>query len=252
MDEEHAKSSPDPLRHYSLENFGDVYELGDFDTWTPALEAAVKDFLVNRVTDTDYAAFLKAKYLKRPIPSGSRQAQAEFIVRRHDPRIVGKALREAHVAVINTMPSLEQVVGDLQAWTEDTQDAAIIWLERHATANQLVQLARNTGNSALVLSRDEPRKWHRAYERDLLLELAGRLPNVLDPQALLQAWNAVLEAVGRSANDVVTAEKVRAWARASGLATGKRGRVSRDLVEQYRQALRGEAGSLWEQFRGAR
>lgn len=247
MDEKYAKSSPDPSRDYSLANFSDVYELEFFEKRTPALDSAVKDFLAKQLADADYATLLKQ--LARDIPNGSRETQAEFIVNRYDPWIIGKALREAHTAVISARPSLEQVIGSMQTWTVDAQDDAVIWLERHATVSQLVQVARNTRHSALIPSRNEPLTWHTTYEGNLLLELAGRLPNVLGPQALLQAWNTVLDAAEPRTDDVVSAEKVRAWARTNGLAIGRRGRVSCELVRQYRQALKAEVGMLFREDR---
>jgi hypothetical protein len=215
--------------------FDDVYsiasELELNDKWTPALELTATDYLTNRITVSEFAAFVKL--LNFDTPGGSRKTKAQLIVKQHQPGPIGIALYEAHIAVVSAKSSLEHVVGKRQTWTERLQDDAAIWLEHHATIDQLVRVARDTANSDLVPRRDEPRKWHKTYENDIFLELTARLPCVLAPQALLNAWSQA----GSKGSVAIPngSAMVRAWAKRNGIQIGRRGRIRAEIVRLYLQ-----------------
>ncbi|MBP2322670.1 transposase [Kibdelosporangium banguiense] len=182
----------EPLADYLEPRLGNIYAdnliaddgFVEYRPWDPELEQAVKQYLVHEVTDEEYDRFIDMLYCA--VPDGSREEQAAAILKQQLPWEVADAF---HWAAVKAVPTLSQLIGDRDAWEDGgQQDDAQVWMEVHASEDQLVELAQYM-NPTVPVARGELSWWHPALE--------------LKPAQLLKAWHHV---VGPAASDFTDAE----------------------------------------------
>jgi transposase len=187
----------EPLADYLEPRFGNIYYFAltavvDFvkvRPWNPALEQAIRRYLVHEAAGELYARFLDA--LEYSVPDGSREEQARAIVQKSLPWQIAFAF---HLATVRAITTLDELIGDLDRWEDTDQrwDTAE-WLGEHASQEQLAELAAHTNYPEL----DTARPWHES-------EPEGRhFAWNLSPPELLKAWRYV---AGPASSDLTDAE----------------------------------------------
>ncbi len=172
-------ASLEPLADYLEPQFGNIYGYNfivvdgiDVQPWTAELRQAIKRYLLDEASEdlVDYA-FGRGEDV-------SQDEWVEGIIKDYQPWEVANLFRKA---VVMSLPSLGALIGDLQTWPdEDKRWDAACWLEEHATEAQLRQMIVTSGHGELL---------QRHYVGNLDFEL----PRIVDPPALLAAWNDVAE-----------------------------------------------------------
>lgn len=182
----------EPLARYLEPQFGNIYDwdstvvpyISDdfFQPWTDEVRQAVRNYLLYEAPE---------HLLDRTFPERKETRSEEWVdevLQGYQPWKVALRFHEAAVALL---PTLDALIGNLQAWPyEDDREDAIYWLEGHTTDSQLRWLATVSEQADLV---------QRPYYANRAFDIVQRL----EPPALLKAWH---EVVRPAASDLTDAE----------------------------------------------
>jgi transposase len=173
----------EPLADYLQPRFGNIYTdnlsaddgFVGYRPWTPELEQAVGHYLIHEATDQDYARFLDE--VDADVSSGSREEQAASVMEQQLPWEIACAF---HWAAVNAVSTLDQLLGDAKVWEDIGQrDDATVWLDIHATEDQLAELAEYTNHP----ERDPATPWYEPQPR------GEHFTRQLTPSQLRDAWH---------------------------------------------------------------
>jgi transposase len=189
------------LANYLEPRFGNIYEynLGETDIagydiqlWTDELRNAVKQYLLHDIPAA-VAGWLFKHDNDEPADTASKEARVDAFVDRTQPWEVALAVHEAAVSAV---PTLDQLIGDKTDWDAfgaNHQEHVETWLDAHATAAQLNDLAEHTDHPEV----DPVRPSYRPTPS------GDDFVRHLTPPQLLQAWWYV---VGPAPTDLTDAE----------------------------------------------
>lgn len=178
----------EPLADYLEPRFGNIYDGENsivpyvdrngwrVQTWTDAVRAAIREYLLQVAPEP---------LLRQAFPDymGERtEAWADSLLDTFpEPWEVAYWL---HETAVTSVPTLEALIGGLQAWPELPEDVradVTDWLEEHATRDQLRRIPDAAGQN----------------------DPAFYLPHALEPPALLKVWD---DLTGSAPSDLTDAE----------------------------------------------
>jgi hypothetical protein len=154
----------EPLATHLESHLGNIY---DYPSWTDELRKAARSYLLEVAPEELYVRFLGHIGRDR-VPVGSRVDQVDFILNNFTPWGVGAGL---HCAAVAITPSFDQLVDQIERVPSAGSRAdAALWLTKHASETQIIQMAQDSGCTELLQIKKGGRGGHRNPDAYDLIE----------------------------------------------------------------------------------